>query len=244
MPKSRCLLNEMTAIVGTGLDEIMRRVPRHRPLVMKAIVQAMQNVGEIGSKLAEQEEALDLTGAEPGDALIASLEEQRTCLMHYAMNFGQMLEQVLHNKEHCDPFVQAGGLDAILNLFPYLMPSGLRSLAHVSCSSCPSVCTLTHLTTEDQLSMSFNCIALHYKPRNLVTKMIAALEAHLESLERIQQELREAFSDSSAEAMEGEHAISAEGILEYLPLVPFHDAVKTADLIEMQRPCRSICVPW
>jgi hypothetical protein len=104
--------------------------------------------------------------------------------------------------------------------------------------------TLTHLTTVDQLSISFKCIALHYKSRNLVTKMIAALEALLESLERIQRELREAFSDLSAEAMEGEHAISAEGILEFSPRAPFQDAVKTADLIEMQRPCRSICVPW
>ena len=27
MPSSRCLLNEVGAIVGTGLDEIMRHVP-------------------------------------------------------------------------------------------------------------------------------------------------------------------------------------------------------------------------
>jgi len=151
--------------------------------------------------------------------------------MQYAMNFGQMLEQILHNEEHCDPFVTAGGLDAILNLFPYLMPSGLRFLAYVSCLSCPSVCTLTHSTSEDQLSMSFKCIALHYNSGNSVTKMIAALEAQLESLERIQRELWEAFSDSSARSIEGEQAISAEGIFEHLPRVPLHDAVESADFI-------------
>ena len=228
MPKSRCLLNEMTAIVGTGLDEIMRHVPRHRPLVMKAIVEAMQDVVGIGSKLAEQEEALDLT-AQQGDAQLVSLEEQRTCLMQYALNFGQMLEQILHNEEHCDPFVKAGGLDAILDLFPYLMPSGSRFLAHVSCLSCPSVCTLTHSTTEHQLSMSFKCIALHYNSGNLFTKMIAALEAHLDSLGKIQRELRQAFSDLPSQSIEGDEAISAEGILEHLPRVPLHDAVESAD---------------
>jgi len=225
MPKSRCMLNEMTAIVGTGLDEIVRHVPRHRPLVMKAIVEVMQNVVDIGLKLAEQEEALDLT-AQLYDEQQAGLEEQRTCLMQYATNFGQMLEQILHNEEHCESFVKAGGLDAILNMFSYLMPSGSRFLAHVSCLSCPSVCTLTHSTTEDQLSMAFKCIASHYNTGNLITKMITALEAHLETLKRLQQELREAFSESPAD---GEQALSAEGILEHLPRVPLHDAVESAE---------------
>jgi hypothetical protein len=224
MPKSRCMLNEMTAIVGTGLDEIMRHVPRHRPLVMKAIVEAMEKVVDIGSTLEKQEEALDVAD-QSNDAQKAALEEQRTCLMQYATNFGQMLEQILHNEEHCEPFVKAGGLDAMLNLFPFLMPSGDRFLAHVSCLSCPSVCTLTHSTTEDQLSTAFKCIAMHSTSGNLVTKLIGALDAQLQTIERIQGELRQAFSDSSTE-----QTLSAEGILEHLPRLPLHDAVESIGL--------------
>jgi hypothetical protein len=225
MPKSRCMLNEMTSIVGTGLDEVMRHVPRLRPLVMKAIVEAMMNVVNMGSELAKDEEALDLI-ANPDDKQLASLEERRTCLMQYATNFGQMLEQILHNEEHCEPFVNAGGLDAILGLFPCLMPSGIRFLSHVSCLSCPSVCTLTHSTTEDQLSTAFKCIALQYNSGNLVEKMVAALEAQLAMMDRIQGQVRQAFSNG---ALDVERALSAQGILENLPRVPLHDAIEMAD---------------
>ena len=192
---------------------------------MSAIVQAMENVVAFGSKLAEQEEAFD-TATMSNDAECSNLEEQRTCLMQYASYFGQILEQILQSEEHCEPFVEAGGLDAILNMFPCLMPSGSRFLAHVSCLSCPSVSTLTHSTIENQLSMSFRCIKSRHTSGNLVSKMIGILDAHLETLERIQVELREAFSASS---VEGEPALSAIGVLEQLPRVPLHDAVELPD---------------
>jgi hypothetical protein len=235
MPKSRCLLNEMTAIVGTGMDEIMRHVPRLRPLVINAIVQMMRNVVEIGSKLVEQEEASD-EKLQPGELVDASIEQTRTCLMQYAMNFGQMLEQILHSEEHCEPFVTAGGLDAVLSLFPYLMPTGSQFLAHVSALSCPSVCTLTHSSTEDSLTLVFKCVGLHYNPHKLIVRMMEALEAHLDSFEALQCDLRESFSgpanvpyDTERGLDESEHALSAEGVLEYLPRVPLYDAMETEE---------------
>jgi hypothetical protein len=76
MPKSRCMLNEMTSIDGTGLDEVMLHVPRLRPLVMNSIVETMQNVVEIGSKLSKEEEAPDsAVHLHPNGELLASLEE-------------------------------------------------------------------------------------------------------------------------------------------------------------------------
>lgn len=81
------MLNEMASIVATGLDEVMWHVPRLRPLLMNSIVETMQNVVEIGSKLSKEEEALDSAAhVHPNGELLASLEEQRTCLMQYATN--------------------------------------------------------------------------------------------------------------------------------------------------------------
>lgn len=78
MPKNRCMLKEMTAIVrADGLDKIMWHVQRQRPLVTKAIVEAMEKVVGIGSILEQQEEVLDVAD-QSNDARKANLEEQLT----------------------------------------------------------------------------------------------------------------------------------------------------------------------
>ena len=119
------------------------------------------------------------------------IDTERSCLMQYALNFGQILEQILHNDEHCDPFVEAGGLDAILELYPLLMPSGTAFLDHISCLSCPAAGTLCHSTTEDSLSLAFKCIALRCDPLRLLRKTIEIATDHVEQLEMLQQEMRE-----------------------------------------------------
>jgi hypothetical protein len=49
------LLNELTAIVGTGLEEIMRHIEGVKPMVMKAIVQAMDHAIQMGQELVQKE---------------------------------------------------------------------------------------------------------------------------------------------------------------------------------------------
>jgi hypothetical protein len=192
MPRSRCLLNEMTAIVGTGLDEIMRHVNSLRPLICEAIANAMNKVAALGEELAFKESQLDISPPET-DRPATELETERSCLMQYAVNFGQVLEQILHNEEHCEPFVTAGGLDALLKLYPYLMPTGTEFLAHVSSLSCPSVSTLTHSTTEDSITLAFKCIALRHDSSKLLQTMINTVNFHLSKLERLQSALRDAY---------------------------------------------------
>ncbi|KAL7559175.1 hypothetical protein ACA910_010113 [Epithemia clementina (nom. ined.)] len=55
MPASKCLLNELTAIVSTGLEEIMRHVEGVKPSVMGAFVQAMERVEALGTNLSQRE---------------------------------------------------------------------------------------------------------------------------------------------------------------------------------------------
>ncbi|EJK76587.1 hypothetical protein THAOC_01644 [Thalassiosira oceanica] len=62
MPNSRCLLSEMAAIVGTGLDEIMRHTPSLSETVMKAVVRVIRRVVYLGKKLAAKETDEDSQG--------------------------------------------------------------------------------------------------------------------------------------------------------------------------------------
>lgn len=218
MPQSRCLLNEMTAIVGTGLDEIMRHVTTLRPLICKAIAEAMNAVADLGEELIRKEDGKD-TLAPQMDMQASKLENERSCLMQYALNFGQILEQILHTEDHCDPFVSAGGLDGLIKLYPYMMPTGSEFLSHISCLSCPSVSTLTHSTTEDSFMLAFKCIALRYDSFKLLQRMINTVNFQLSSLEELQVALRAAFQTPQNRDMDG---LDATCILDGLPTDPLY----------------------
>ena len=218
MPKSCCLLNEMTSIVGTGLDEIMRHVPSLSKPICKAISNAMMQVVAYGDEVIAKELSSypeDGQSAEPFD-----IDHERSCLIQYCLNFGQILEQILHNEEHCGPFVEAGGLDAILAMYPYLMPTSDRFLAHISCLSCPSLSTITHSTTEEALTLAFKCIALRYSPAKLIEKTLKATKEHMEKLKIAQNEMRSAFP---SEKLTAENKLDAAFVLDGLPSLSICD---------------------
>jgi E3 ubiquitin-protein ligase HUWE1 len=189
MPRSRCLLNEMTAIVGTGLDEIMRHVERLKPQVLKAMADAMSELVSYAEDLTRREAETFNTALYVGAPARTEIEDERSCLIQYVLNFGQLLEQILHNEDHCEPFVEAGGLNALLRLFPASMPSGFQFLSHVSSLSSPSVSTVHHATIEESLSLAFRCIELRYDPYKLVSKIIEAVHLHMDALEESQRVL-------------------------------------------------------
>ena len=176
MPESRCLLNEMAAIVGTGLDEIIRHVERLRPQILSAVAEALNQVVAYADDLTILEQ-------DPGDHPQRSLENMRTCLIQYVMNFAQLLEQILHNDEQCEPLVEAGGLDALLKIYPASMPCGLQFLAHVSGMSAPSVGTLHHSTLEEMLSVALKCLFLRYDTLNLIRKVTNTALHYLDSFD-------------------------------------------------------------
>ena len=188
MPRSRCLLNEMTSIIGTGLDEIMRHVERLKQSVLAAIVNAMVQVADEAQELISREEESCQFG-EPSEAQKEAIDTDRSCLIQYVLNFGQLLEQILHNEDHCDPFVEAGGLDALLRLFPLCMPSSVQFLPYVSCLSAPSVSTLHHSTTEETLSIAMKCIDFRYNSLKLIQKLEQVATKLLDDLDESEQEL-------------------------------------------------------
>jgi E3 ubiquitin-protein ligase HUWE1 len=215
MPRSRCLLNEMTAIVGTGLDEIMRNVQSLKGPICRAIANALLDVVSFGQLVVSKEDKLNPLDCQTASQL--EVDSDRSCLMQYALNFGQILEQILHNEDHCDPFVKAGGLEAILKLYPYVMPTGERFLAHVGCLSCPSVSTICHSTTEDTLTLAFKCIALRYDPMKLIQICVDAIKSQIGNLESAQLDVKATFPTTAFDSGE---ALDASFILEGIPLQP------------------------
>ena len=200
MPESRCLLNELTAIIGTGLEEIMRHVEGVKPLVMKAIVEAIMKVISIGEDLTRKELVC-------GKALTSELERERSCLIQYTLNMGQLLEQVLHNDDHVEPFVEAGGFPILFDLYTQTMPKGWSFLAHVSPLSSVTVSTLHHSTVEDSLNLAFKCIFLKHAPEKAMAVATEATNKALLDYEAAQKALSEHFQGN----------FDKENLLQYLP---------------------------
>jgi Domain of Unknown Function (DUF908)/Domain of Unknown Function (DUF913) len=226
MPNSRCLLNETSAIIGTGLEEIMRHVPSLRSQVVSSVVDSMNHIIAIGVDLRQREEELP---PEFHSDQASPVEDQRSCLMQYALNFGQIVEQILNCDEHCAVFVESGGLDAILDLFPLLIPSGTQFLANASCLSCPSIGSLAHTTTEDSLTGAFKSIATQFDSLKLLKKMMLILKEDLKSTEASQTLVRIVFAVPDRDK---DYALSALGITDALSRDPFFAMRDKEDYVE------------
>jgi hypothetical protein len=195
MPNSRCLLSEMAAIIGSGLDEIMRHNPRMRPCVVKAVVQVMKRVVFIGKNVTNQEECANDTAIGTVD-----LETARTRLMQYGYNITQLLEQLLHNEDYVSPFLNAGGFDVLLDLARWsIIPSGRQLVAHASCLSNASFVCLTHSRSASSLSLVVKTIASSNDPQELLQKISSALSSQLHNLNDSIKALRVATGSTSGE---------------------------------------------
>ncbi|KAL7572724.1 hypothetical protein ACA910_008994 [Epithemia clementina (nom. ined.)] len=84
---SKCLLNKLTAIVRTRLEEIMQHVEGVKPLVMGAIVQAMERVVALGTNLSQREWQCPTCSGMP------ALDTEQLCLIQCMLNMGQLFEQ-------------------------------------------------------------------------------------------------------------------------------------------------------
>ena len=144
MPNSRCMLNEMAAIIGTGLDEFMRHNPNLKAICLTALVDVIRKIVKIGQRLITDE---DCAVVEPTQ----DTATDRTHLMQYGFNIIQLLEQILQNDDHLTPFVAAGGFDALLDLARWAVTPGGRSL--VAQLSCLSIASGTHSTTSNTLAV-------------------------------------------------------------------------------------------
>ena len=182
MPNSRCLLNEMAAIIGTGLDEIMRHNPTTlKPSVIKALALVMNRIVHIGKQLTSKEECSSSVSDENGVDLVTA----RTYLVQYSHNIAQLLEQMLHNEDHVQMFLNEGGVDALLELSRWsITPAGTQLVVHVSCLSSPSIGSVTHTNISTSFGNTLRNIASHSDSHKIVKKIIEALEVQFANLRK------------------------------------------------------------
>lgn len=223
MPTSRCLLNEMGAIVGTGLDEIMRHVPSLSGKINEAIVKTLSQIVDLGKEVVEKEKNVSSSIA------AKEVEDMRTYLLQYSCNVSQLLEQILHQESHCGTFVQLGGLDALLELFPLLIPTGSHFLSHISCMTGPSFAKISHLTNSSALTLAIRNISSNIDSQKMIGIIIDRMEKHFEALQVCQNDFwrrskkaREERSGSADASSSGTSSSSIDGILDGVPRVPLH----------------------
>lgn len=215
MPNSRCLLSEMAAIIGSGLDEIMRHNPVLRPSIIKAVVQVMKRVVFIGKKLTIQEQGKNASAIVTDDMEIA-----RTQLMQYGNNVTQLLEQLFHNGDHVSPFLSAGGFDALLELARWsIIPAGRQLVAHASCLSNPSIACLTHSRSASSLSLVVKTIAGSVDPQKLLQKVSSALSIQLADIDVSVTSLRAATGRSTDEVDD----FSCDYVLDGIPCTELYN---------------------
>ena len=213
MPHTRCMLNDMSSLIGSGLDELIRHVPDSKSTVINALVATIERISYLGQDVADTESK-------------KSSNESRICLMHYASNIGQALEHILQNEENCSEFVTAGGVDAILNLHPLLIVKGNELLSHISSQSSPSIANLSHSTAATSLMSTIKRAAVNGDPCKVIKKIMHSLMMELIALEKAGVALRQEsssitslFSDEDRSPTDKSNGLNASGILECIPKV-------------------------
>lgn len=182
MPKSRCLLAETTAVIGTGLDEIIRHTESHRHIIMKAVIGAIYEIVYFGRKLGEAE----WTSTPNGESDHVT---ERTCLIQYVANMGHILDQLLHTEENSAAFFELGGLKSLLDLYPATLPRGKVFLVHLSGLSSPSVSSLHHSTIEDIIAMASRYIFFN-GTSSVLDEVLRALRLHFNEFLEASQVLK------------------------------------------------------
>ena len=215
MPNSRSLLNEMAAIVGTGLDEIMRHNPIHlKPIVVKAVVQVMNRIAYIGKELTMREESNDTKS----DDDFAEEMTSRTYFVQYCYNIALLLEQILQNEDHVPLFLNEGGVDALLKLAPYITPAGQRYINHLSCLSSPSIGSVAHANLSTSFGAIVKTIASHSDSHKIMKKITGAIEVQFGFLLESIDTFRDGIATGTAVMGDGdEGTFSFSNLLESIP---------------------------
>ena len=217
MPISRCMASDVPVMIGGSLDEMMRHVPSLKEQMLKSIVHFIRRVVYIGEKLIQNEVKYEKTDE-------STLNIERIQFMQYANNVIQIVEQLLQNDEHCEPFADVGGVSELLRMHPLLMLSGQQFLAHISTQSSPSVAILSHSTTAISIMAAIRRIASNYNGTKMLTIVKEHMISSLNSFEKSAAEFRKLSKSEkiAAPCFDDNDTLNLSGILESVPNVPLH----------------------
>ena len=130
-----CLQGE-TSSLGLSCEELIR----HHPSIKSSCIEACVNVLHCLISLGQKPGVLISTGSDRRLNLlekkglvsiqdVEKMNKNEIPLLDFINNFSKFLETFLNNSEHCQSFVEKGGLDALLDLY------SLRELPLLFCQS-------------------------------------------------------------------------------------------------------------
>ncbi len=120
LPSSRCHQVRVPSVVGSGLEEFMRHVPKLKVKCMSAIVAVMKQI-------------------------VSTAPDQDQYLVHqYVMNLAKLLKPILSKSGNLRSFINENGLNVLSELFPISLLPPRSFLANLSCMGAPRVSNCSH----------------------------------------------------------------------------------------------------
>jgi E3 ubiquitin-protein ligase HUWE1 len=236
LPQSRCLQGDMPCLVGTGIEELMRHVPRLKPSCMVALVEAMKKVVTLADAAQAQGDLL-----EGEDAHAGSIRRQ-ACTLQFVTHLARLAEPVLSKSEHIGAFFQAGGSEALSDMAPLTILDPRSFLSNASCISNHTTQNLAHYPAVHAVSIAFKSLG-GQESGLLLKRLVTELGTCLQNVSSCQESLRalrleEVTSAGGGEGMDASPSPTATaaaagkkpegpdvnlvGILDCVPRTPLH----------------------
>ncbi|CAM9533904.1 unnamed protein product, partial [Chrysoparadoxa australica] len=171
LPASRCLQGELTMVMGSGLDELMRHVPVLKGDCLSEFVTALKKVAAEGRELHDGE----------CYALGSSAEAERYRFVQYVAHMAELTDASLTKSEHAGPLFDQGGVDAILEMYRLALPAPRSFLAQASCVANNSTQNLSYYPAAHALSAALKNLGSQ-GPAKLMVKAVEALESELSKM--------------------------------------------------------------
>lgn len=179
-PNSSCFQGELAAIVGSSLDELFRHVPSFRDSGFKACVHTLKVIVDIAKN----------TERDP---------------LPYIEQIAQLLEPMLSKSEHATAFADEGGVDLLLSLYPYTLPTTEVYFSQVTKSLKKDVSSDASIA----LCLAFKAFGAQH-PTILLSRVIREVEVQLDHLATLRASI--GIPSSSTSTREG-----AEGVIRSIP---------------------------
>ncbi len=164
LPSSSCLGNCLPSIVGSGLEEFMRHVPKLKVGCISALVAVMKRV--------------------------VSTAADQYLVQQYVTNLTRILEPLISKSCHLRSFVDECGLDVLSELFSISLLPNRSFLANISCKGLPTVTESSsrsifqspgYFLGIHSLGLVFKSVCAH-DPSRLLEHLFNKLERSMEAL--------------------------------------------------------------
>ncbi|DBA00602.1 TPA: hypothetical protein N0F65_007731 [Lagenidium giganteum] len=198
-----CFDGSVPLIVGTGIFEMIRHVSSFQNPAIQATVDAMKKILRFGEEILQRSAAMD----EKSDDSV-----NYGIMVRMTTRISEALEPILSKAEHAVYFADHGGVEALLKLYQFVLPSTTSFLSSALSPQKPGSdgrSPLSHQPAAQAVTLALRSYATQ-QPSNMLSAIVKQLQLQLDALHVARANLE---SDRKSNA----DAVAAEGVLCSLP---------------------------